>query len=215
MLRNDAQNKGKNIHAMRIVISLFRLINLPAAHTGSSPSPFGAVIDGATLSGDGGVHLGRSLLVLLGVELPEVALTVALLAAELVTPGGLAPGGLLTPGTPHLHSCIGINAGRGNHHVPVALAQAIAASLRQLCACDIGSIRVNVGALPTDLINALLGVPVRIDLTVVALTVPLEVSGRLTTAVFDRAEELGPAGLRPNPVGTRRPVGFVGLIELG
>lgn len=200
---------------MRIVICLFRLLNLPATHTGPPPCPLGAVIDGATLSGDGGVHLGRSLLVLLGVELSEVALTVALLAAELVAPGGLAPGGLLTPGTPHLDSCTGINAGRGNHHVPVALAQAIAASLRQLCACDIGSIRVNVGTLPTDLINALLGVAVGIDLAVVALTVPLEVSGRLAMAVFDRAEELGPAGLRPNPVGTRRSIGFVGGVELG
>lgn len=82
---------------MHIVTNLFRLINLPAAHTGSTPRPLGALIDGATLSGDGGVHVGRSLLVLLGVELPEVALTVALLAAELVAPGGLAPGGLLTP----------------------------------------------------------------------------------------------------------------------
>lgn len=200
---------------MSIVISLSRLMNLPAAHTGSSPRPLGAVIDGATISGDGGVHLGRSLLVLLGVELPEVALTVALLAAVFVATGGLAPGGLLTPGTPHLRSCTGINAGRGNHHVPVALAQAIAASLRQLCACDIGSIRVNVGTLPTDLINALLGVSVGIDLAVVALTVPLEVSGRLTMAVFDRAEELGPAGLGPNPVGTRCSVYFVGRVELG
>lgn len=198
-----------------ILISLIRLINSPAAHANSSPRPLGAVIDGATLSGDGGVHLGRSLLVLLRVELPEVALTVALLAAELVAPGGLAPWGLLTPGTPHLCSCTGINAGRSNHHVPVTLAQTIAASLRQLCACDIGSIRVNVGALPTDLIHALLGVPVGIDLTVVALTVPLEVSGRLAMTVFDRAEELGPAGLRPNSVGTRRAVGFIGGIELG
>lgn len=200
---------------MHIVTNLFRLINLPAAHTGSTPRPLGALIDGATLSGDGGVHVGRSLLVLLGVELPEVALTVALLAAELVAPGGLAPGGLLTPAPPHLGSCTGINAGRGNHDVPVAFAQAIAASLRQLCAGDIGSIRVNVVALPTDLINALLGVPVGVDLTVVTLTVPLEVSSGLTMAVFDRAEELGPAGLRPNPVGTRRSVCLVGGIELG
>lgn len=144
-----------------------------------------------------------------------MALTIALFTAVLVAPSRLAPGGLLTSGAPYLGSCVGVNGGRGDHHVPVALAQAIAASLRQLCACNIGSLGVNVGALPTDLIHALFRVAIRVDLTIVALAVPLEVAGRLTMAVLDSAEELGPAGLGPNPVGARGAVGLVSGIELG
>jgi hypothetical protein len=186
--------------------------NSPATHAGLSPRPLSAILDGATLSRDRGVHLGRGLLVLLGVELPEVALAVSLLAAVLVAAGRLAPGALFACGARHFGSCDGVSGGRGNHYVPVAFAQPVTASLRQLCAyAAVGIGRVNVIALPTDLVHALFGVAIGVDLAVVALAVSLKVAGSLTMAVFHRAEELGPAGLRPNDGAG----GFVGGIELG
>ena len=178
------------------VVQDTRLDNAPAAHAGLASGPLRAVRDAAALPDNGRVHLRRGLLELLGLELAEVPLAVSLLAAVLVAPGGLAPGGLLaSTDTLHLGSCVGVSGDRGGQHVPMALAQPLAAPLRQLPAHAVGFGRVDVGALLADGLDVLLGVAIGIDLRVVALAVSLEVAGRLFLAVFDRAEELGPVGL--------------------
>ena len=123
-------------------------------------------------------------------------LAVSLLAAVLVAPGGLASGGLLaSTDALHLGSSVGLSGDRGGQHVPMALAQPLAAPLRQLPAHAVGIGRVDVGALLADGLDVLLGVAIGIDLRVVPLAVSLEVAGRLLLAVLDRAEELGPVGL--------------------